>query len=138
MDSVTRCQTKEGNVKKYREYFDINEEVTDRVTKLRKIRGYKNQASFAEALGMKEGNIKQREAHNVKYTIEDLIKVCNLFNVDLDYLLGKSPRETQTVRSMIEDVITEICEEYCKYPIEYADYEDMLEERCEKCPLNKL
>lgn len=47
-------------------------------------------------------------------------------------------KRTQTVRSMIEDVIMEICEEYCKYPIEYADFDEMLEKQCEDCPLNRL
>lgn len=44
----------------------------------------------------------------------------------------------QKVVSVIEDVIMEICEEYCKYPIEYADFDEMLEKQCEDCPLNRL
>lgn len=56
----------------------------------------------------------------------------------MDSVTRCQTRKTQTVRSMIEDVIMEICEEYCKYPIEYADFDEMLEKRCEDCPLNRL
>lgn len=104
---------------KYKPYQSIKGEVADRVTKLRKIRGYKNQASFAEALGMKESNIKQREAHNVKYTIEELIKVCNLFNVDLDYLLGKEEAETHEQKDL--QTITGLSSEACKNLLHYAN-----------------
>lgn len=45
-----------------------------------------------------------------------------------------------TVSKIIEDVVESICDNYCKYPEQYAeaDEEKMYEERCDKCPLNKL
>ena len=44
----------------------------------------------------------------------------------------------QKVVSVIENVCEEICDHYCKWPEKYADYDDMLEEQCEKCPLGRL
>lgn len=39
---------------------------------------------------------------------------------------------------ILEEVAAEICDKYCKYPEKYADYEDMLDEQCDKCPLGRL
>lgn len=44
----------------------------------------------------------------------------------------------KSVADIINEVVTEICDHYCKYPEKYADYEEMLKEQCEDCPLNKL
>ncbi len=43
------------------------------------------------------------------------------------------------VSETIEAVKRQICDDYCKYPAEYSgEYEQMLEEQCEDCPLNRL
>lgn len=47
---------------------------------------------------------------------------------------------------MLEETKGEICDNYCKYPMEYQlEFEDsemahdmMLEEQCAECPLNRL
>ena len=44
----------------------------------------------------------------------------------------------KNVTEILEEVKNEICDNYCKYPEEYEDYEDMLKERCEDCVLNLL
>lgn len=40
----------------------------------------------------------------------------------------------------IEKIKADICDHYCKYPEKYPDseYEQMLNDRCEGCPLGKL
>lgn len=49
------------------------------------------------------------------------------------------------VSDTIEEVITAICDNYCKYPAIYDTREDsdeecdkMLKEVCDSCPLNRL
>jgi len=42
-----------------------------------------------------------------------------------------------TVSDIIEDVVCEICNEYCRFPFEIED-EDELLKKCENCPLNQL
>ncbi len=51
--------------------------------------------------------------------------------------------KTKTVTSLIEEVATEFCEHYCKWPENYkAEEHEGVElfdsEICDKCPLNKL
>jgi len=45
-------------------------------------------------------------------------------------------------REELEDIVGKICAKYCKFPEAYGNREDdnqrMIEERCEKCPLNRL
>jgi len=42
----------------------------------------------------------------------------------------------------LEEVAGEICDHYCKFPEAYGDREDdnqrMIEEKCNKCPLDRL
>ena len=54
--------------------------------------------------------------------------------------------KNESVVNIIQEVIETVCDKYCKYPEYYsAKYEDedfaydkMIEERCEKCILNRL
>lgn len=39
--------------------------------------------------------------------------------------------------SVIEEVLEEMCDRYCKYPYELVD-ENQLAKICDKCPLNRL
>ena len=41
-----------------------------------------------------------------------------------------------TVTGLLEEIANELCDGYCKYRDTLN--EDELEERCEKCPLNKI
>lgn len=44
----------------------------------------------------------------------------------------------KTIPEIVEEVKKNICDNYCKYPSEYTDQEQMIEERCENCPLCQL
>ena len=46
----------------------------------------------------------------------------------------------KTIADILNDVSSDICEHYCKYPNIYQkeDEEDKLYEYCDKCPLNRL
>ena len=45
-----------------------------------------------------------------------------------------------TISDIVDKVNMEMCEKYCRYPQEYgeAGYDQMLDERCDNCPLNLL
>lgn len=43
----------------------------------------------------------------------------------------------KTVMQQIEEIMSETCDNYCRFPIEAAD-EDELELHCDKCPLVNL
>lgn len=51
----------------------------------------------------------------------------------------------KTVSEIIEEVKTEICDNYCKYPAIYdtredssENYDEMMEKICANCPLDRL
>ena len=41
------------------------------------------------------------------------------------------------LQAQTEDIVADMCDHYCKFPGEVKD-EDLLNEICEGCPLNKL
>lgn len=107
--------------REYAPYKEISGEVADRIRALRKEHGYKSQSSFADGLavaspyevvGFKPDNIKKRESHDVPYTIEELIEICELFNVDLDYLLGRQTEKRHEIKQLKE--LTGLSEEACE------------------------
>lgn len=52
---------------------------------------------------------------------------------------SKVKNKRKTVVDIIEDVLSDICDHYCKYPDIYKEEEeDKLYEHCDKCPLNRL
>ena len=51
--------------------------------------------------------------------------------------------EIKTITQQIEDICTEICDHYCKFPEAYDtghddDNDRMIEEKCNSCPLGEL
>jgi hypothetical protein len=48
----------------------------------------------------------------------------------------KGQQDKQTISEIVEEVKTEICDNYCKYPDVLP--EDVLWSNCEKCPLGRL
>lgn len=54
-------------------------------------------------------------------------------------------RKQKTIGEIIEEVSAAICDNYCKYPAIYdtredsdEEYEKMIKEVCDSCPLNRL
>lgn len=43
-----------------------------------------------------------------------------------------------TLKDTIDEVITAICDNYCKYPQIFKEGETAFEALCDKCPLNRL
>ena len=54
------------------------------------------------------------------------------------YTEARRIRDTFRQMVNIEDITGEICDRYCRFPEAYDSEERMREEKCEKCPLNKL
>lgn len=46
-------------------------------------------------------------------------------------------KKIQTIPQIIEEVKTEMCDHYCKYPNEIKDDEELCD-ICGKCPLGRL
>lgn len=49
--------------------------------------------------------------------------------------------EEKTISQQIEEICSEICDKYCKYPAIYDEEttgETMIDAVCSKCPLGKL
>ena len=44
----------------------------------------------------------------------------------------------KTALEIIEEVKTDICDKYCKYPEQYDDDDEMLRDVCENCALGRL
>ncbi len=59
----------------------------DRITSLREDNDYK-QKDIAEILGIKQSAYSKYEKRRTKIQVEDLIKLCELYNVSADYILG--------------------------------------------------
>ena len=50
----------------------------------------------------------------------------------------KEPTQ-KTALEIIEEVKADVCDKVCKWPEEYIDnFDAMLEEKCETCPLERL
>ena len=46
----------------------------------------------------------------------------------------------KSVVNVIEEVMNEVCDKYCKFPEQYTDEDEekLYEKHCNNCPLNKL
>ena len=61
----------------------------DRLTALRQDRDFV-QKEIAAVLGCEQAAISKYELRQVRYGIDDLIKLCKFYHVSADYLLGLS------------------------------------------------
>ena len=59
----------------------------DRLTQLREDRDL-GQKDIAKLLNCKQSAISKYEQRRSKYKIEDIIKLCEFYNVSADYILG--------------------------------------------------
>jgi len=59
----------------------------DRITALR-VDTDTDQSEIADLLNCKQSTISKYEKRRSKYKIEDLIKICEFYNVSANYILG--------------------------------------------------
>ena len=50
---------------------------------------------------------------------------------------GRNMNKEKSITQILDDVKSEICDKYCKYPYEIEDEAD-LDEICKNCPLERL
>lgn len=112
-------------------------EIAIRVSMLRN-RDFLTKKDFCEAIGITEFTLKKRETpenewdKNQKafpYKLQELINVCNVCNVDMDYLLGRQEEETRETKDLKE--LTGLSEKACKKLLEISYIN-------EEVPVNKL
>ena len=46
--------------------------------------------------------------------------------------------ESKTITEFFDEIKSNICDNYCKYPSEIKDYDKLIDTTCSKCPLRKL
>ena len=122
----------------YRKYKNYKEQipiVAERIRALRKERGYRTQKDFAIALYNAESDqeisrakdkVRERDSHRVGYTINELTRICNLFDVDIDYLLCRQDEETRDIKDL--KTITGLSEQACKILADYTRRKTEIEE----------
>lgn len=100
------------------------------------------QKELAEKVGVSNTAIMryekaQRSPNNAMFE-----KIAEALDVTPSDLMPESYKpkaeKKQTASSIIEEVKVSFCDDYCKHPSEYKDFDEMLEEVCSKCPLNRL
>ena len=47
-------------------------------------------------------------------------------------------KEVKTISEILEEVKTQICDDYCRYPREIEDYDELLDGICSSCPFERL
>lgn len=55
-----------------------------------------------------------------------------------DNLTGIVKEHKKTITEIFEEIKSNICDNYCKYPSEITDHDEMIETKCRECPLNRL
>ena len=73
-----------------------------RLKEIRKERGYKKQQDLADALYRSIDTIQNWEQGKTLPTMGDFIELCNFFNCDADYLLGRIDEKTHALASACE------------------------------------
>lgn len=89
---------------------EYNMEVGQRIMALRRSQSPKmSRQKLAEILGYSEGNtVFYWENGRSPVPADVLVRIANLFNVNIDYLLGDEPDETDEYLSMIKDSLDEL------------------------------
>ena len=55
-----------------------------------------------------------------------------------DNLTGVVKEHEKTITEIFEEIKSNICDNYCKYPSEITEHDEMIETKCSECPLNRL
>ena len=43
-----------------------------------------------------------------------------------------------TVTGLLQEIADDFCDNYCKFPNQYDDEEELMVRHCDQCPLNKI
>lgn len=74
----------------------MSNKISSRIRELRKANGFKSAESLAEALDVSLKTVQgwENESKESNITLQNLLKMCDLFHCDLDYLIGRIDRRT--------------------------------------------
>lgn len=74
----------------------------ERIKELRKKHGFRSKRAFAEALNTNENNVKgwENAKKPVFPSLDKLVAMCELFDCDLDYLVGRREERTYDVKAI--------------------------------------
>lgn len=80
-----------------------NRQIGERLSTLRKARGYKSQEAFAEAIDISERKtISKWETGETAIPINRLATICEVLDCDMDYLFGKIATPKNTTASVMQ------------------------------------
>lgn len=66
-------------------------------------------------------------------------EIYRAFGTSVTYSLTDAVKEEpKTITEFFDEIKSNICDNYCKYPSEIKDYDELIETVCNKCPLRKL
>ena len=79
-------------------------------------------------------------------TMIEIVKIASVLDKPVSKVFPEMNFPKVTLVKLIEDTVSEMCRDYCKYPDIYRQrYDDedvtfdvMIQERCDGCPLNDL
>lgn len=49
-----------------------------------------------------------------------------------------SDEKPKTVPDILDEIVEQMCDEYCRFPYEIEDEDRLYKEKCENCPLTRL
>ena len=49
-----------------------------------------------------------------------------------------SDEKKPTVSDILDEIVEKMCNEYCRFPYEITDEDQLYKEKCENCPLTRL
>lgn len=84
-------------------------------TRLKDIRNKKGltQKQLADKLGISSSTIGMYEQNNRMPSSEILSEMCNIFDVSIDYLLGRTPEKSSEVTDILEFVTNQLKNQEC-------------------------
>ena len=101
------------------------------------------QKELAEKIGYSESSICKYEQGLTDIPNVVIISIAAALDITPSDLFttddwSKKKDHLPTVSDIFEEIKSNMCDNYCKYSARYKDYDEMLEEVCSKCPLNRL
>jgi transcriptional regulator with XRE-family HTH domain len=107
-----------------------NETIGDRIKLIRKSKGL-SQAEFAETLSLTQGFISKVEINRAQFTIEHVVAIAHIYNIDLNWLLvgeGKvlTDQKVGSVVEMIDNMLENMDEERQRDVLKYASEKKQL------------
>lgn len=106
--SEPKNKTRQRKSKEEEKFYNS---IADNIQKWRKEELELSQELFAINTGISHNIIRQREAHNTSYSIADIVKISEAFDVDIAFLLGFQGEKRKEIKDLKE--LTGLSEKAC-------------------------